>query len=147
MKKTGDLQELRRYFLWRRKTGGTAPVMNNNEGNNREKIGDSYWVGPDMEPPLKHSQKMMARAAEIGTRTIFENSMFTFGGETYLQAKWGQIGARVTMCAARLVMKDWGKRYTIILLNSGLYFSVVARLRRRRMTGNKQDSTGNKIQK
>ena len=24
------------------------------------------------------------------------------------------------MCAARLVMEDWGKRYTIILLNSGL---------------------------
>ena len=63
---------------------------------------------------------MMARAAEIWVRTIFENFMFTFGGKTYLQAKGGPIGARVTMCAARLVMEDWGKRYTTILLNSGL---------------------------
>ena len=83
-------------------------------------MGDSYWVWPDREPTERHRQMMMARAAEIGTRTIFENFMFTFGGENYLQTKGGPIGARVTMCAARLVMEDWGKRYTIILLNSGL---------------------------
>ena len=117
---TGDLKELRRYFPWRRKTEGTALGMNNLEVNNREKMGDSYWVWPDREPTERHRQMMMARAAEIGTRTIFENFMFTFGGKNYLQTKGGPIGARVTMCAARLVMEDWGKRYTIILLNSGL---------------------------
>jgi hypothetical protein len=46
--------------------------------------------------------------------------MFSFGGKNYLQARGGPIGTRVTMCAARLVMDDWGKQYTTILLNSGL---------------------------
>ena len=70
---------------------------------------------PDSEPTARHEQLMVARAAEIGTRTLFENFMFSFGGKNYLQAKGGPIGARVTMCAARLVMEDWGQRYTLIL--------------------------------
>ena len=45
--KTGDLQELRQYFPWRRKVGGTAPGMNNIEVNGRDKMGDSYWVWPE----------------------------------------------------------------------------------------------------
>ena len=118
--KTGDLGELRQYFPWRRKVKGTAPGMNNTEVNSRDKMGDSYWVWPRKEPSERHKQMMMARAAEIGTRTVFENFMFSFGGKNYLQTKGGPFGARITMCAARLVMDDWGKRYTIILLNSGL---------------------------
>ena len=45
--KTGDLQELRQYFPWRRKVGGTATGMNNIEVNGRDKMGDSYWVWPE----------------------------------------------------------------------------------------------------
>ena len=68
--------------------------MNNIEVNNRDKMGDSYKVWPKREPTMRHRQMMMARAAEIGTRTVFENFMFTFGGKSYLQAKGGPIGAR-----------------------------------------------------
>ena len=32
----------------------------------------------------------------------------------------GPIGARVTMCAARLVMQDWGEKYNEILTTAGL---------------------------
>ena len=118
--KKGDLQELRRYFPWRRKVGGTAPGMNNQDINNKEKTGESYWVWPTREPSERHMKMMMGRAAEIGVRTLFENFMFSFGGKSYLQAKGGPIGMRLTMCAAKLVMEDWGKKYTLVLLNSGL---------------------------
>ena len=55
-----------------------------------------------------------------GKGTLFENFRFSFGGKSYLHAKGGPIGARVTMCAARMGMEDWGESYTLILLNSGL---------------------------
>ena len=58
--------------------------------------------------------------AEIGTRAIFENFLYTFGGKAYQQSCGGPIGARVTMCAARLVMQDWGERYRQILESSSL---------------------------
>ena len=89
--KTGDLDELRQYFPWRRKVGGTAPGMNNVEVNSKDKMGDSYWVWPRKEPTEKHQQMMIARAAEIGTRTVFENFMYSFGGKTYLQTRGGPI--------------------------------------------------------
>ena len=133
--KTGDLQELRRYFPWRRKVGGTASGKNNIEVNSKEKMGDSYWVWPTREPTAKHRQMMIAKAAEIGTRTIFENFMFSFRGKSYLQAKGGPIGARVTMCATRLVMEDWGKRYT---MDQGVCG--------RRQAVHKQDAAGHEVQ-
>ena len=73
-------------FPWRRKVRGTAPGMNNIEVNSRDKMGDSYWVWPKKVPTERHEQMMIARAAEIGTRTVFENFMFTFGGKNYVQA-------------------------------------------------------------
>ena len=76
--KTGDLTELRQYFPWRRKVKGTAPGMSNNEVNSRNKMGDNYWVSPRKEATDKHIQMMIARAAEIGTRTVFENFIYTF---------------------------------------------------------------------
>ena len=80
--------------------GGTAPGRNNLEINSRDKMGDSYRVWPKKEPTERHRQMMIARAAEIGSRTIFENFMFSFGEKKYLKAKGGPIGARVMMCAA-----------------------------------------------
>ena len=58
--------------------------------------------------------------AEIGTRVLFENFVYSFGGEAYHQQGGGPIGARVTMCAAKLVMQHWADRYEGILLRSGL---------------------------
>ena len=127
--KTGDLTELRQYFPWRRKVGGTAPGMNNIEVNSRDKMGDSCWVWPKKVPTERHKQMIIARAAE--------NFMFSFGGKNYVQAGGGPIGARVTMCAARLVMDDWGKIRT-----KGV---VDQRLCRRWAPGNRQDGVGDEI--
>ena len=47
----------------------------------------------------------------MDTRVIWENFCYKFAGKTYKQSTGGPIGARVTMCAARLIMQDWGERY------------------------------------
>ena len=51
---------------------------------------------------------------------IFENFVYQFGGVAYHQQKGGPIGARVTMCAARLVMQHWARGYEGILLKAVL---------------------------
>ena len=51
---------------------------------------------------------------------IFENFCYQFGGKAYHQQQGGPIGARVTMCASRMVMQHWAREYTGILLQAGL---------------------------
>ena len=63
---------------------------------------------------------IMGHVAEIGTRTIFQNFCYQFGGKAYQQQAGGPIGARVTMCAARMVMQHWARGYSSILLQAGL---------------------------
>ena len=52
---------------------------------------------------------IIARCCEIGVRTVFENFTYKFGGKFYKQMEGGPIGARLTMCAARLVMMQWAE--------------------------------------
>ena len=53
---------------------------------------------------------------EIGVRAVFENFMYTFAGHNYIQREGGPIGARVTMCAARIVMHAWSESYKSMLI-------------------------------
>ena len=62
----------------------------------------------------------MGRVAEIGTRVIFQNFVYKFGGEAFHQQGGGPIGARITMCAAKMVMQHWAERYLEILVKAGL---------------------------
>ena len=58
--------------------------------------------------------------AEIGTRVPWNNFVYEFGGEYFLQMEGGPIGARVTMAASRLVMQVWAEGYRDILDKSGV---------------------------
>lgn len=49
---------------------------------------------------------------------MFENFLYSFNNKIYIQCYGGPIGARVTMGAARLVINDWGERYSEIMLRS-----------------------------
>ena len=51
---------------------------------------------------------------------IFQNFVYQFGGKAYHQQEGGPIGARVTMCASRMVMQHWARGYEAILLKAGL---------------------------
>ena len=53
-------------------------------------------------------------------RFFFENFVYTFGNKTFLQSTGGPIGARLTMCIARLVMQEWWEKFARILKKSNL---------------------------
>ena len=65
-----------------------------------------------MSPTEKERRQIIGRVAEIGTRVVFENIYHQQGG--------GPIGARVTMCAAKMVIQNWARKYEGILLRAGL---------------------------
>ena len=62
----------------------------------------------------------MGHVAEIGTRAIFEQFCYRFGGKAYHQQAGGPIGARVTMCASRMVMQHWARKYNMFLVQAVL---------------------------
>ena len=113
---TGDLGSLRRLFPWKRGASGVEPGMKNKNINskNHDDILKT-WQFPEKEPTEAEKRELVARLGEIGLRAVFENFMYTFAGESFLQLKGGPIGARVTMAAARLVMNDYSEQYRIIL--------------------------------
>ena len=47
----------------------------------------SSWTWPGLEPKERELRVLMAIMLEISVRFIFENFVYTFGGQTYLQGK------------------------------------------------------------
>ena len=141
---TSDLQELWGVLPFRRKTQGTEPGMSNKfvgSSKETEKDLESRWVFPNKNPTEKQIRKIAARVCEIATRILFENFTYQFGGETYLQLEGGPIGARVTMCVARLVMQEWGEQYMNILIDAQLLIDFL----RGYVDDGRQISTGDEI--
>jgi hypothetical protein len=88
--------------------------------NNKEVLDDEDWVYSPLTPTAAQTRLITGHVAEIGTRTLFENFVYQFGGVAYHQQQGVPIGAGVTMCAARMVMQQWARGYTVILLHAGL---------------------------
>ena len=84
------------------------------------------WLFREQEPNENEMMEIVARVAEIGTRIIFENFNYRFGGNTYQQASGGPIGARVTMAASRLVMVDFGSNYRSALELSKMELALLS---------------------
>ena len=88
--------------------------------NSKEVLEDDEWVYPPALATENERRLVIGHVAEIGTRVIFENFCYRFGGKSYHQQAGGPIGARLTMCAARMVMQHWARGYTEILLKADL---------------------------
>jgi hypothetical protein len=88
--------------------------------NSKEVLADDDWVYPPFTPTLKETRLIQGHVAEIGVRTLFDNFAYQFGGTAFHQQHGGPIGARVTMCAARMVMQHWARGYSGILIKAGL---------------------------
>ena len=73
-----------------------------------EVIEDEWEYNKNHKPTEAEVREIVARVAEIGIRTIFENFCYRFGGKVFIQMKGGPIGVKVTMACARLVMINWG---------------------------------------
>ena len=117
---TSDLEDLRALLPRRLTKPGVKPTMKSKWVNHKEILADDDWVYPPWIPTESQKRKIMGHVAEIGTRTLFENFCYRFGGEAYHQQAGGPIGARVTMCAARMVMQHWARGYKTILIRAGL---------------------------
>ena len=117
---TSNLEPLRGLLPVRVTKPGTKPTMKSKWVNHKEILDDEDWIYPRRQPTEKETRLIMGHVAEIGTRTIFENFCYRFGGKAYQQQSGGPIGARVTMCAARMVMQHWARGYSNILLKAGL---------------------------
>ena len=118
---TGDLKPISKFLPWRRKVKGVTPGMKNRWVNSKkDEEKESQWCYPKAKPNETQKRQIVSRCTEIGTRFLFQNFMYRFGGETFIQMRGGPIGARVTMCAARLVMQSWSRQYSSILLRSRL---------------------------
>ena len=117
---TSDLGPLRRLLPTRITKPGIQPTMKCKWVNHKEVLDDDDWVYPPLTPTKEETRLIVGHVAEIGTRVIFENMVYQFGGVAYHQQQGGPIGARVTMCAARMVMQHWARGYAEILLQAGL---------------------------
>ena len=117
---TSDLDKLRCLLPRRLTKPGVKPSMKSKWVNSKDVLEDDDWTYPPIIPSEKQRRLIMGHVAEIGTRTIFENFCYQFSGKSYHQQEGGPIGARVTMCAARLVMQHWARNYSEILLKAGL---------------------------
>ena len=67
--------------------------------------------GSSQEQSQHHKRSERSKpGVEIGVRFLFENFTYKFAKESYKQESGGPIGARVTMAAAHIVMKDCGAK-------------------------------------
>ena len=123
---TGDLEDLRELMPRRMTKPGVKPTMKSRWVNHKEILDDDDWVYPQRIPTSKQRRMIIGRVAEIGTREVFENFCYQFGGVAYHQQNGGSIGARVTMCVAKMVMQHWARGYTNILLKAGLKIPLMA---------------------
>jgi hypothetical protein len=117
---TSDLDKIRKLMPRRLTKPGVKPTMKCKWVNNKEVLDDDDWIYPPITPTREQTRWIQGHVAEIGTRMIFENFVYQFGGVAYHQQQGGPIGARVTMCAARMVMQHWARGYEMILLKAGL---------------------------
>ena len=117
---TGDLGPIEELLPTRVTKPGVKPGMKSKWVNCKEILEDKDWIYPPMRPTEKQRRQIIGRVAEIGTRVIFENFVYRFGGDAYHQQAGGPIGARITMCAAKMVMQNWSEKYLGILLRANL---------------------------
>ena len=125
--KCSDISKVKHLLPMKRKgKRGPEPGMRSTECMKRylEDVyenGDvSSWVWPETKPTTEETRLLMAIMLEISVKFFFGNFMYTFGGFKFIQTSGGPIGARVTMCLARLVMQEWWDRFKAILKESDL---------------------------
>ena len=76
----------------------------------------SNWYWPVKRKLTPTERKLVIGAAlEIAIVFFFRNFTYSFGGEVFVQQSGGPIGARLTMCVARLVMQQWRDDFAALL--------------------------------
>ena len=94
--------------------------MQNPEMKGKKAGLEKVWEFPEKTPSPKQERILLSKMARIAIYILWNNFMYEFAGEVYLQCEGGPIGARCTMAASTLVMQEWSECYVDILLRSGL---------------------------
>ena len=68
---------------------------------------DEMWRDSLREPTDFEKEKIVAHVIEIAVLVAMSNHLYTFGGNTYIQASGGPIGMRATASLANVIMKVW----------------------------------------
>ena len=111
--KTGDLSKLWGLLPFRKKVGGVEPGMSSKGVKGGEP--EEQWSWPRREPTKQEKIELVGRMIEIGIRVLFENLVYSFGGEDYIQTEGGPIGVRGTGAVAKLVTRDFCMKLKNIL--------------------------------
>ena len=75
--------------------------MKNKHVNSKSEVLEDTWeFRTDVSPNENEIREIFARVVEIGTRAIFENLTYKFGGKMYKQNGGSPIGARASMAAS-----------------------------------------------
>ena len=105
-----DTEDIMEFLPARSRRGGEDPTILSPQVKGNKKMrdfkeGKSLWTPKTLPSCSRLRKKIMATVTQIGVTVLFKNFIYSFGGRLYLQQKGGPIGARVTMCAATLVME------------------------------------------
>ena len=93
---SSDLSEVEHLLPKKRKgKPGIEPGMNLHEAKRRylDRSEESSWTWPQIEPTDEKKHLLMAIMLEIAVKFFFNSFVFTFGGEFFIQATGGPIGA------------------------------------------------------
>ena len=127
---SSDLSKIEHLLPYKRKDKkGVEPGMSSVECMQRH-LSDTYeingktfkstWIWPLREPTNGELRELMATFLEIAVKFFFDHFVYKFGGQDILQCFGGPIGARLTMCIARLVMQEWWDNFEEILKRSNI---------------------------
>ena len=59
---------------------GVKPGMKSKWVNSKDILSEEDWIYPPMQPTELQRRQIIGRVAEIGTRVVFENLCYKFGG-------------------------------------------------------------------
>ena len=70
---------------------------------------------------------IIGRVIEAAIIMAMSTHLYTFGGETYMQAAGGPIGMRSTACLAAVVMKVWDESWKKLMRREGVIIDLMLR--------------------
>ena len=107
---TGEMDSI--WELLPSTKSGARISMKNRALNSKKENLEENWCFSPVEPNEDQMREIVARVAEVGVRTIFENICYCFGGKTYQQQSGGPIGARM-MYARGGPVSGWDSGMTL----------------------------------
>ena len=101
--------QLSRVLPVRRKRTGVRPGVTGKGPLGPERGDTEQWVWPRVKLTEEERTMVIAEVVKILAEVMFQNHLYTFGGQVYRQKRGGPIGLRGTCALARLTMCNWDR--------------------------------------